>query len=115
MIGAEQLALMKRNAILINTSRGPCVQEAALIETLLKGEIGGAALDVFEQEPLALDSQLRNLGDRVLLSPHVVSNNAGRGLGPGIALATESVLRGLRGAGPDNVYNAAGIPSWSRP
>jgi D-3-phosphoglycerate dehydrogenase len=68
---------MKRNAILINTSRGPCVQEAALIETLLKGEIGGAALDVFEQEPLALDSQLRNLGDRVLLSPHVVSNNVG--------------------------------------
>src|SRR5207244_916117 len=84
-------------AILINTSRGPCVQEAALIETLLKGHIGGAALDVFEEEPLALDSQLRNLGDRVLLSPHVVSNNVGSGLGPGIAWATESVLRAVRG------------------
>src|SRR5437899_262034 len=114
MIGAEHLALMKRHAILINTSRGPCVQEAALIETLLKGEIGGAALDVFEQEPLALDSQLRNLGDRVLLSPHVVSNNVGSGLGPGIAWATESVLRALRGEVPDNVYNKEVIPRWER-
>ena len=105
---------MKRNAILINTSRGPCVQEAALIETLLKGHIGGAALDVFEEEPLALDSQLRNLGDRVLLSPHVVSNNVGSGLGPGIAWATESVLRALRGEVPDNVYNKEVIPRWER-
>ena len=93
LIGAAQLALMKHNAILINTSRGPCIQEPALIEALLKGQIGGAALDVFEEEPLALDSQLRNLGDRVLLSPHVVSNNVGSGLGPGIAWAT--------GVGPD--------------
>ena len=99
---------------LINTSRGPCVQEAALIETLLKGHIGGAALDVFEEEPLALDSQLRNLGDRVLLSPHVVSNNVGSGLGPGIAWATESVLRALRGEVPDNVYNKEVIPRWER-
>src|SRR5712692_7265025 len=66
MIGAEQLALMKPRAILINTSRGPCVQEPALIEVLLKGAIGGAALDVFEEEPVALDSHLRNLGDKVL-------------------------------------------------
>ncbi len=114
MIGAEHLALMKRHAILINTSRGPCVQEAALIETLLKGHLGGAALDVFEEEPLALDSQLRNLGDRVLLSPHVVSNNVGGGLGPGIAWATESVLRALRGEVPDHVYNKDVIPRWER-
>src|SRR5215468_1581277 len=114
MIGAPELALMKRSAVLINTSRGPCVHEPALIETLLKGEIGGAALDVFEQEPLALDSQLRNLGDRVLLSPHVVSNNVGSGLGPGIAWATESVLAALRGEVPDNVYNKDVIPRWQR-
>jgi phosphoglycerate dehydrogenase-like enzyme len=114
LIGAPELALMKRHAILINTSRGPCVHEPALIETLLKGEIGGAALDVFEQEPLALDSQLRNLGDRVLLSPHVVSNNVGSGLGPGIAWATESVLAALRGEVPDNVYNKDVIPRWQR-
>jgi phosphoglycerate dehydrogenase-like enzyme len=114
MIGVEQLALMKRKAILINTARGPCVQEPALIEALLKGQIGGAALDVFEEEPLALDSQLRNLGDTVLLSPHMVSSNVGSGLGPGIQWATESVLRALRGEVPDNVYNKEVIPRWER-
>ena len=114
MIGAEQLALMKRKAILINTSRGPCVQEPALIEALLRGQLGGAALDVFEEEPLALDSQLRNLGDKVLLSPHMVSSNVGSGLGPGIQWATESVLRALRGEVPDNVYNKEVIPRWER-
>jgi D-3-phosphoglycerate dehydrogenase / 2-oxoglutarate reductase len=114
LIGATQLALMKPGAILINTSRGPCVQEPALIEALLKGQIAGAALDVFEEEPLALDSSLRNLGDRVLLSPHMVSSNVGSGLGPGISWATESVLRALRGEVPDNVYNKDVIPRWER-
>jgi phosphoglycerate dehydrogenase-like enzyme len=114
MIGAAQLGMMKRHAVLINTARGPCVQEPALIEALLKGEIGGAALDVFEEEPLALDSQLRNLGDRVLLSPHMVSSNVGSGLGPGIQWATQSVLRALRGEVPDNVYNKEVIPRWER-
>jgi len=114
MIGARELALMKPGAILINTSRGLCVQEPALIESLLKGQIGGAALDVFEEEPLALDSQLRNLGDKVLLSPHMVSSNVGSGLGPGIQWATESVLCALRGEVPDNVYNKEVIPRWER-
>lgn len=112
MIGAAQLASMKPTAIFINTSRGPCVQEAALIEALLKGQIAGAALDVFEQEPLSLDSPLRNLGDKVLLSPHMVSANVGSGLGPGIRWATDSVLRALRGEVPDNVYNTEVIPRW---
>jgi len=112
MIGAPQLALMKPTAIFINTSRGPCVQEAALIEALLKGQIAGAALDVFEQEPLSLDSPLRDLGDRVLLSPHMVSSNVGSGLGPGIRWATDSVLCALRGEVPDNVYNTEVIARW---
>lgn len=112
MIGAPQLALMKPTAIFINTSRGPCVQEPALIEALLRGQIAGAALDVFEQEPLSSDSPLRNLGDKVLLSPHNVSNNVGSGLGPGIRWATDSVLAALRGEVPDNVYNREVIPRW---
>ena len=62
MIGPRELALMKSSAILINTSRGPCVEEPALIEALLRDQIAGAALDVFEEEPLSQDSQLRNLG-----------------------------------------------------
>jgi phosphoglycerate dehydrogenase-like enzyme len=114
MIGAPQLALMKPTAIFINTSRGPCVQEPALIEALLKGQIAGAALDVFEEEPLSLDSPLRNLGDKVLLSPHMVSANVGSGLGPGIRWATDSVLCALRGEVPDNVYNTEVIPRWQR-
>jgi lactate dehydrogenase-like 2-hydroxyacid dehydrogenase len=114
MIASKELALMKPTALLINTSRGPCVQEAALVDALLKGQIGGAALDVFEEEPLALDSQLRNLGDKVLLSPHMVSSNVGSGLGPGIRWATESVLSALRGEVPDNVYNKEVIPRWQR-
>src|SRR2546428_8597512 len=77
MIDAAQLALMKPTAILINTSRGPCVREAALTEALIRGQIGGAALDVFEEEPLARDSSLRNLRDPVLLSPPVVSAELG--------------------------------------
>jgi D-3-phosphoglycerate dehydrogenase / 2-oxoglutarate reductase len=112
MIGAPQLALMKPTAIFINTARGPCVQEAALIEALLRGQIAGAALDVFEQEPLSPDSPLRNLGDKVLLSPHNVSSNVGSGLGPGIRWATDSVLAALRGEVPDNVYNREVIPRW---
>jgi len=113
MIAAPQLALMKPTAVLINTSRGPCVQEGALIEALLKGTIGGAALDVFEDEPLSVDSPLRNLGDKVLLSPHMVSSNVASGLGPGIRWATESVLGALRGEVPDNVYNPEVLPRWN--
>ena len=112
MIGSRELALMKPSAILINTSRGPCVEEPALIEALLRDQIAGAALDVFEEEPLSQDSQLRNLGDKVLLTPHMVSSNVGSGLGPGIRWATESVLHALRGDVPDNVYNREVIPRW---
>jgi phosphoglycerate dehydrogenase-like enzyme len=114
LIGAPQLGLMKPTAILINTSRGPCLQEEALIEALRRGQIAGAALDVFEEEPLTLDSPLRNLGDKVLLSPHMVSSNVGSGLGPGIRWATESVLTALRGEVPDNVYNQEVVPRWER-
>jgi phosphoglycerate dehydrogenase-like enzyme len=114
MLAAREFALMKPTAIVINTSRGPCVQEPALVEALLKGQIAGAALDVFEEEPLSRDSQLRNLGDKVLLSPHMVSSNVGSGLGPGISWATRSVLAALRGETPDNVYNKEVIPLWER-
>jgi phosphoglycerate dehydrogenase-like enzyme len=112
MIGAEQLGLMKPTAILINTARGYCVDERALAEALQKDRIAGAAIDAFEEEPLALDSPLRQLGDKVLLSPHMISANVGSGLGPGIQWATQSVLHALRGEVPDNVYNQEVIPRW---
>ena len=69
MISHAELALMKPDAFLINTSRGPVVDEAALIEALQSHKIGGAGLDVFETEPLPVDSPLRKL-DNVILTPH---------------------------------------------
>ena len=112
MIGAAQLAQMKPTAILINTSRGYCVKEADLVGAFERNQIAGAALDVFEEEPLAMDSPLRKMGDKILLSPHMVSANVGSGIGPGIQWATNSVLAALDGKVPDNVYNKEVIQQW---
>jgi phosphoglycerate dehydrogenase-like enzyme len=71
LIDAEALALMKPTAILVNTSRGPLVDEAALVEALREERIGGAVLDVYDKEPLAADHPLRSFEDRVILSPHM--------------------------------------------
>ncbi|MBE9507208.1 MAG: phosphoglycerate dehydrogenase [Chloroflexi bacterium] len=69
IMGAAEFALMKPSAYLINTARGPLVDELALIAALQQGQIAGAGLDVFEDEPLPVDSPLRKM-DNVLLSPH---------------------------------------------
>jgi D-3-phosphoglycerate dehydrogenase len=69
LMNGPMLARMKPTAILINTSRGPVVDEPALVEALKKGTIGGAALDVFEVEPLPLDNPLLGM-DNVMLAPH---------------------------------------------
>jgi phosphoglycerate dehydrogenase-like enzyme len=70
LLGARELASMKRTAHLINTSRGPIVDETALIAALRSGTIAGAGLDVFDDEPLTLDHPLRNLPNTVL-TPHL--------------------------------------------
>ena len=69
LIGETQLRRMKPGAILVNASRGPVVDEAALVRALDAGHLGGAALDVFETEPLAADSPLRAF-DNVFMTPH---------------------------------------------
>ena len=70
LVGATELALMKRTARLVNTSRGPIVVEAALIDALRRGQIAGAAIDVFDQEPLPPDHPFRKLSN-ALATPHI--------------------------------------------
>jgi D-3-phosphoglycerate dehydrogenase len=69
LINAARLKVMKRDAVLINTARGPIVDEPALVEALQAKRLAGAALDVFEVEPLPEDSPLRTM-DNVMLAPH---------------------------------------------
>jgi len=70
LIGAAELQLMKPTARLVNTSRGPIIVEGALIEALKNGRIAGAAIDVFDVEPLPPEHPYRRL-DRVLATPHI--------------------------------------------
>ena len=77
IVGEEELNVMKKNALLVNTSRGPLVDEEALLKVLKEGRIRGAALDVFDIEPLDVDSEWRTIKwgqdgrSEVLLSPHM--------------------------------------------
>ena len=112
MLAERELAMMKPGAVVINTARGKVVDEAALARAIAAGRIGAAAIDAFEEEPLPADSPLRKLGDKVLLSPHAASFDAGGELKPGIAWAARSVLAALSGDVPDNVYNKDVIPRW---
>jgi phosphoglycerate dehydrogenase-like enzyme len=67
---ADDLARMKRGAILVNISRGPIVEEAALVAALRSGHLAGAGLDVFDREPLPADHPFRSM-DNVVVTPHV--------------------------------------------
>ena len=86
---------MKREAVLINTARGPIVDEVALVEALRSGTIAGAGLDVFESEPLAPDHPLTGLA-QVVLAPHVGSASV-RTRRRMVDLAVENLVAGLLG------------------
>ncbi len=96
LINAEALAKMKPTARLINCSRGGIVDEQALAEALKAGQIAGAALDVFEEEPLG-DSPLRELGEKVVLTPHLGASTAEAQVNVAIDVAEQirDVLLGL--------------------
>jgi D-3-phosphoglycerate dehydrogenase len=70
LVGAKELGLMKPSAFIINTSRGPIIDEAALLTALREKKIAGAGLDVFDIEPLPIDHPLRKM-DNVVLTPHL--------------------------------------------
>jgi phosphoglycerate dehydrogenase-like enzyme len=70
LIGAAELAQMKPTALLVNTSRGPIVDETALLDALHGGRIGGAAIDVYDTEPLPAEHPLRN-APRTVVTPHI--------------------------------------------
>ena len=102
MIGMKELALMKSTAYLINTSRGPVVDEKALVTALNDGKIGGAGLDVYENEP-ALTPGLTEL-DNVVLLPHMGSGTIETRIRMA-AIAVENLIAGLEGAAPPNIVN----------
>ena len=103
MIGEPQLQRMKRTAYLINTSRGKVVQQAPLVRALREGWIAGAALDVYEDEPLGPDNPLYELKNIVLM-PHVAGLTIEAVEGMSLSAASQ-VLQALSGKCPSHILN----------
>jgi glyoxylate reductase len=103
MIGEKELALMKPTAVLVNTARGPMVDEGALAEALRKKRIFAAGLDVFEAEPLPQDSPLLNL-ENVVLLPHIGSASVATRTRMA-RMAAENLVAGLSGQRPPYLVN----------
>ncbi len=102
LIGADELAMMKSDALLVNTSRGPIIDEDALVAALESRSIGGAVLDVYDVEPLPADHRLRSNLPGLLLSPHLgyVSLESYRAFYTGFV----EIIRGfLEGEAPNRI------------
>lgn len=100
LLSSKEIKSMKRNAILVNTSRGPVVDEKALAEALKNKEIWGAGLDVYENEP-KIEKKLFDL-ENVVLLPHIGSASHETRLKMAMTAAT-NLVQGLRGEKPDNL------------
>jgi phosphoglycerate dehydrogenase-like enzyme len=103
LIDAAALRRMKPTAYLVNTARGPLVDEIALAEALQAGKLGGAALDVFHTEPLPLNSPLRT-APRLVLTPHMAGTTA-QSAAAMMEMAVQNALRVLRGEPPLSCVN----------
>lgn len=109
MIGEPQLRRMKRTAYLVNTARGKVVQEASLVRALREGWIAGAALDVYEDEPMGPDSPLYEL-DNIILMPHVAGLTMEAVEGMSLNAARQ-ILQALAGNCPPHVLNREAWPA----
>jgi len=107
LMGAREFALMKPGAIFVNGSRGPIVQEPALLAALDSGHLRAAGLDVFEVEPLPMDSALRT-HPKVTPLPHIGSatHETRRAMAE---LATDNLLRALAGDTPSATFNLGSV------
>jgi D-3-phosphoglycerate dehydrogenase len=110
LLGERELRLMKPTAILINTARGPVIDEPALIRALTEGWIRAAALDVLEQEPPAPDNPLLAL-DNVVITPHVAAYSE-QFLQESWRLSVETVIALAQGYWPRSYVNADVRPRW---
>ena len=104
LIGEEQLKIMKRTAILVNTARGPIVDPKALYNALRNRQIAYAALDVTEPEPIPQNDSLLTL-DNILIVPHIASASVATRTKMAI-LAVENLLAGVKGEKPKNIVNS---------
>ena len=103
MIGKRELTMMKETAFLINTSRGPVVDEDALYKALRDGDIAGAGLDVFEHEPLSQESPLKGL-DNAVITPHIASASVETRTKMATTAAF-NLVSALQGKEPPNLVN----------
>lgn len=110
LIGRAELDLMKGNAILVNTGRGPLVDQKALYEALRSGRIAGAALDVTDPEPMTADDPLLAL-DNVVVVPHIASASVATRSRMAM-LAAENLLTALAGRIPKDTVNREIARTW---
>lgn len=103
LIGAKQLEMMKRTCILVNTARGPIVDNNALYESLRDGKIAFAALDVTEPEPIPSNHPLLSL-ENVIITPHIASASVATRTKMAL-MAAENLIAGLKGEMPPNTVN----------
>jgi D-3-phosphoglycerate dehydrogenase len=110
LVGRDRIARMRPHALLVNVSRGRVVDEAALVDALTAGRIGGAALDVFATQPLPPDHPLLGF-DNVIVTPHLAGITDESMLRMGTGAAAEA-LRVLAGALPVNLRNPDAVPRY---
>jgi D-3-phosphoglycerate dehydrogenase len=109
LLNAERLALLQPTAVVINTARGALIDIDALLEALEKDQLAGAALDVFEHEPLAEDSPLR-LAEKVLLTPHLAASTNEAQVRVSVEIC-RTVLAALRTGDVGGAINVPGVSS----